>query len=309
MPGVNDCREELDRCRDLLGKACSSFDINACLFENYEGDPTSICEGWVQAGARRDYLASDAYRCGEIPLGTTHYDCKSNEKDKLLAHFSLWDRFHRVKIGRKGDQTRYEFTTFDLSERREIPLQLGPEMTAKAIWLSLSPRPPNLDLQVCVRLPGTTAYGPDITYDPTDTPSNAIKRIDFGKVRFSGIDLCGLATLRIVDPSSLSKDEIEACFGELEEESLEELKNGGPRPCAEWKEITRFDTFGMTAFGQKVDKSALFYVQVVASALAGGALGPLIPTIVVGGLVAVELIELMVEHDFADDILNKDLAV
>lgn len=203
----------------------------------------SACGRYVAAWDSRSFADAMDYECGELPVGETHptlwyYNAVgewSGEPDydwKEIGSFDLFDRPHRFDLGRLDSQDAISFSTPDLTLHGGAHGQaLGNEIGARNLWLAIDPAPVDEDvvegiegeragvfLNACVHVPGVSFRGPDVEYDPDDTPFFLIESIDFGSGSIDRADLCAFGAAALDDElapqltwldASLSLDDIE----------------------------------------------------------------------------------------------------
>lgn len=198
--------------------------VAACQ-EHVQAYNVAGCSRYVAAWDSRSYADPTDYECGEVPIAETHpgywvYGATgewSGEPDpdwKELESFPLFDQHHVFEMGRLESQTPISFSTPDLSDGGAPHVeQLGSELTARNVWLSLAPTLVDdgvfgwldgaersaLALNVCAHVPGITVRGPDMDYDPDDTPFFLISHIDFGSGSVDRADLCAMGAATIDD--------------------------------------------------------------------------------------------------------------
>lgn len=185
----------------------------------------AACSRYIAAHDSRMYADPSDYACGEVPIAETHpgYWFYSNigewsgEPDaywKELESFSLFSQHHVFEMGRLDYQTPISFSTPDLGDGGDAHVeQLGRELTARNVWISLTPTVVDddvfdwldgdersaLGLNVCAHVPGISVRGPDMDYDPDDTPFFLISHIDFGAGSVDRADLCAMGVATVDD--------------------------------------------------------------------------------------------------------------
>lgn len=219
---------------------------------------------------------TNGYNCGEYPFGETHYDNVQRANDKLLVEHTLWNRNHRVTMGRSNDQRAISFNQYDMAANGVANFQAGNLIGARNLWFSLMPihevdmpggkiNPQDYEpaedhkllVHICGHLPGNVVDGPLVDYHWRDTWGDMINKIDFGQFEFDRLDFCALAKL------SMSEQMV---------------------PSLEFTEVTEFALPGANIGGIKITYAAWVYIFgapiLGAVAVLGGHIGSILATLV-----------------------------
>ncbi|NIS07898.1 MAG: hypothetical protein GWO07_03855 [Candidatus Dadabacteria bacterium] len=241
------------------------------------------CDPYIGKGESKTFKNPKDYKCGEYPVGTTHYDDTSNNSNKMLASFWFWNRRHDFKMGRVGSQTSPSFSTYDLSAKGTANRTASSKLSSESLWLSLNPGQNSMDIYMCTYLPGTTLDGPVVDYDPKDTFKWLITKISWPDVSFNQAKVCAKTKL------SVNKD----------------LK-----PTMKW-DVTNLELKGSNVGNVNVTKSAYFYAAAVATAGIAPLVGPLghfviatVQTAVTFEMIAEQTVETFINHTNNDDYIQ-----
>ena len=200
------CADKFQECLDNLPqeespKFCSdaSASWSECLYEDLDGQPSILCEGFIEPGESKTVLRKDDYLCGELPVGTTHVGCEFDEDSKRLFFWNLWDATHTMSAGRLSSQ---KDTTSDAVTNLtdfSSPVDVPRVMSAGNFWLHVAPQPPALRINACILVPKMKLFGPSVEYLWYRTPAGGvIQAIDWGTYNLDHTVLCATGTMSIV---------------------------------------------------------------------------------------------------------------
>lgn len=196
----------------------------------------------------------DDYACGEYPIGRTHWTGLPEFDRKKVFGTALWNRHVGVEMRRLDGQNASDFDIHNLSTGSEQHIESDKAVTSEKIWLAFEPQNATagnpsgaLDFHLCAFMPGAEFIADNVTFDPKDTPQNAIKRINFGRLDIGQVEMCMTGRVDLDDQW---------------------------RPQVTWTDVTHLDLKSLSLDKLKITLSAAGIAQLVAVGLLTAAISP-----------------------------------